>query len=419
MIFFKRFIILFFLFISSCSNLLTWHLDKGIHKQAKIEAKQSSSEKVINSESTSKIDISVTFVWSKSVNSGIKGNSSYLHAEKINNSLYTIDTDGLLSAIDLTTGNIEWSVPTNRQISSGLSSINNSICLGTTNAKLICHDIDLLASNKYTPLISSLSNITEFSEYPAEIEVDLITELATPTIAINNLLLLKLDNDDLYLIDPSDRSTIWKSESQNITLRTKGSSKPLYQNNTVFVARDNGSVSSYNAIDGTLNWFTIISSRSGRNDLESQRDAEMQIIIDNESLYYGHFQGELNALDINTGNIIWASPFSFINDIVINDNSIYGSTSDNMLVSIDQASGFVNWKSKTSSEKFTQPFIINDLVMAFTTQGRLVAFNKNGYLVYEKEFDLDIHSQTKFIQDGNKLYFQTIDGDIVHLIINL
>jgi outer membrane protein assembly factor BamB len=145
----------------------------------------------------------------------------------------------------------------------------------------------------------------------------------------------------------------------------------------------------------------------------------MEILIDNDKLYYGHFQGELNALDVNTGNTIWTSPFSFINNITINNNSIYGSTSDNMIVSIDQASGFVNWKSKTSSVQLTQPFVISDVVMAFTTKGTLVAFNKDGYLIYEKAFDLDIHSQTQFIQDGNKLYFQTIDGDIVHFIINL
>ena len=145
----------------------------------------------------------------------------------------------------------------------------------------------------------------------------------------------------------------------------------------------------------------------------------MQINIDNDKLYYGHFQGELTALDRNTWNIIWTSPFSFINDIIINDNAIYGSTSDNKLVSIDQASGFLNWRSKISSEQFTQPFIIKDLVMTFTTQGTLVAFKKDGTNVYEEKFDLNLHPQTKFILDGNKLYFQTLDGDIVHFVITI
>ena len=419
MIILKPFIIAFLLLISSCSNLLTWHLDKGIHRQAKIDVSQSSSKEIVNNEVIAKVDISASILWSKSVNSGLEGNSAYLYPEKNNNFIFTVDTDGLLTAIDLTNGNINWSIPTNREISSGLSVINNLICFGTSSAELICHDINLLASNSHTPIITSLSNLTKFSEYPADTKLDLITELASPVVGIDNSFLLKLDNDDLYLINPVNEEVIWKSESQNIPLKTKGSSRPLYIDNTVFVARDNGSVSSYSAIDGSLNWFTIISSRSGRNDLESQRDAEMEITIDNGRLYYGHFQGELNALDINTGNIIWTSPFSFTNNIIINNNSIYGSTSDNMVVSIDQASGFVNWKSKTSSEKLTQPFIISDVIMAFTTEGTLVAFNEDGYLIYEKAFDLDIHSQTQFIQDGNKLYFQTIDGDIVHFIINL
>mgnify|MGYP003314032121 FL=1 len=418
MILYRHFTVIFLLLISSCSNLLTWHLDKGIHRQANLEVNESSN-KILDINVSSKINITVTPIWSKSVNSGIKGNSAYLHIKEKNNILYTIDTNGLLSAIDLNSGNIKWSVPTNREISSGLSIVNDSICLGTASAKLICHKIDLLASNEHIPLITSLANFTKYSEYPADVEVDLITELAAPIITINNLFLLKLDNDDLYLIDPNDSNVIWKSESQNIPLRTKGASKPLYLNNTVFIARDNGSISSYSATDGTLNWFTIISSRSGRNDLESQRDAEMQISIDNEKLYYGHFQGELTSLDRNTGNIIWTSPFSFISDIIINDNSIYGSTSDKEVVSIDQASGFLNWRSKISSEQFTQPFIIEDLVMAFTTQGTLVAFKKDGTNIYEEKFDLDLHPQTKFILDGNKLYFQTLDGDIVHFVITI
>ena len=52
-------------------------------------------------------------------------------------------------------------------------------------------------------------------------EVDLITELAAPVVGINNLFLLKLDNDDLYLINPDNAEVIWKSESQNIPLRTQ------------------------------------------------------------------------------------------------------------------------------------------------------------------------------------------------------
>ena len=97
---------------------------------------------------------------------------------------------------------------------------------------------------------------------------------------------------------------------------------------------------SYNKVNGSLNWFTITSSRSGRNDLESQRDAEMDIRVERDKLYYGHFQGNLVSLDKNSGKIIWSSPFSIASNISLTTNSIIGSTTENMLISLDKTSGF-------------------------------------------------------------------------------
>ena len=63
--------------------------------------------------------------------------------------------------------------------------------------------------------------------------------------------------------------------------------------------------------------------------------------------------------------------------------------------------------------------MINNIVMTFTTDGTLVGFTTDGALVYEKNLGFDIHPKTKFIVKKNKLYFQTLDGDIVHLLITI
>ena len=173
-------------------------------------------------------------------------------------------------------------------------------------------------------------------------------------------------------------------------MRTKGASIPLILGNSVFIARDNGSLSAYDKTTGMLQWLTIISSRSGRNDLESQRDAEMNILANNDKLYYGHYQGELSSLDINTGNRIWSSPFSFSNNILLHETSIYGSTTDNFLVSIDEASGFLNWKKEINGN-ITEPFIIGKVVMLFTTDGVLSGYDmETGSQVYKKEYGYDL-----------------------------
>jgi len=417
-------VIILTLFLSSCSNFLTWHLDRGIHAASNTDSQELLTREPLASDSKNNaptnINLQIDIIYNKQINSGISGNSGYLHMKKINNILYVVDTEGMLSGVDSNNGKILWSVDTNTEISSGLSIINNSICLGSANAELLCYKLDSVESNKYTPLISSLSNLTSFSEYNPDVKIQLLTELASPIQSINNLLLLKLDNDDLYLIDPDNNDVIWKSESQNIPLRSKGASSPMIIDNNIIIARDNGSVASYNAVDGTLKWFTIISSRSGRNDLESQRDAEMDPIVSDKMLFYGHYQGELNALDISTGDIIWASPFSFINDVIINENSLYGSTSDNLIVSIDKASGFINWKVSVDDSILTEPFLIKDLLLVFSTTGKLYVYDKNeGNKIFEDNLDFDLHPQTSFILDKDKVYFFTADGDIVHLKITI
>ena len=412
----SRFTIIFLsLILSSCSNILTWHLDMGIHKNKSIKTNSTSQSETIKEN----YNISSSEIWSTTTNKGMHGNTGYLNTYKKNNLIYSVDSYGLLSAVSTNTGEIAWQIATNYDVSSGVSVLNDKVCFGTMDAKLICFGIETLSVNSYMPLISSMKNFTTLSKSNPDIEIDLITELASPILSVNNLYLLKLDNDDLYLIDPVTKDIIWKSESQNIPLRSKGASMPLVQNNTVYIARDNGSLSAYDKTNGTLKWFTIISSRSGRNDLESQRDAEMNILVSNDRLFYGHYQGEIAALDLSSGDIVWSSPLSFINNISIHSSSILGSTTSNVLVSLDEASGFINWKSEVNKD-ITEPFIIDKIVMIFSTDGTLFGYDmESGEKVYEEEYGYNIHPKTEFIVEKNNVYFQSNDGDTIHLRVSL
>ena len=408
-------IIMFCLMLSSCSNFLTWHLDKGIHKNSPLHVNSNVETETIKEN----YNISSVEIWSTSTNKGLHGNTGYLKIYKRNNLIYSVDSYGLMSAVSSASGEIVWQIATNYDVSSGISISDDKICFGTNDAKLICFDIETLSVNSHLPLITSMKNFTTFSKSSPDVEIDLISELASPILSINNLYLLKLDNDDLYLMDPTSQDVIWKSESQNIPLRTKGASMPLVHNNIVYIARDNGSLSAYDQTNGTLKWLTVISSRSGRNDLEAQRDAEMNILLSDDKLFYGHYQGDIACIDLRTGDIVWSSPLSFINDISIYGSSILGSTTSNVLVSLDKASGFMNWKSEINKD-ITQPIIIDKIVMTFSTDGTLFGYDvESGEKVYEEEFGYDIHPKTEFIIEKNNIYFQSSDGDIIRLRVDI
>ena len=83
MIAFKFHILLFItIVISSCSNLLTWHLDKGIHKITK-ESDKIDTINSVNALPIKNMNIRSNILWSTSVNSAPDGNTGYLRIEKI------------------------------------------------------------------------------------------------------------------------------------------------------------------------------------------------------------------------------------------------------------------------------------------------------------------------------------------------
>ena len=73
-------IILLSMILSSCSNFLTWHLDKGIHKNTS----QKSNSTVESDNIKEKYNVLSSEVWSTSTNSGIHGNTGYLKTHKKN-----------------------------------------------------------------------------------------------------------------------------------------------------------------------------------------------------------------------------------------------------------------------------------------------------------------------------------------------
>ena len=80
---------------------------------------------------------------------------------------------------------------------------------------------------------------------------------------------------------------------------------------------------------------------------------------------------------------------------------------------------FLNWK-KEINKRITEPFIIEKVVMIFTTSGTLLGYDLDtGTKVYEKEYGYDLNSRTQFIIEKNNIFFQTNDGDTICLQVNL
>ena len=123
--------------------------------------------------------------------------------------------------------------------------------------------------------------------------------------------------------------------------------------------------------------------------IKSQK--KLSIIIVKNVLYFNNSTGDITAVDINSGNMLWQIPTqnstiyedTFLlknSNIVANDEMIIFSNNKNELYSIDLRNGNLRWKQNINSS--VQPSIINNLIFTITNEGFLMIVNsKTGDIV--------------------------------------
>ena len=151
------------------------------------------------------------------------------------------------------------------------------------------------------------------------------------------------------------------------------------QNDKIFVVDSNNTLKCFSLKDGSLIW----EYKSDSSTVKSSK--KISIAIDDNKVLFNNSIGDINAVDIDTGNLIWITPTAKklnliqpyllkISDLVIHDNSVLFSNNDNEFFSIDIKTGFINWTQKINS--YIRPVIVNDLIFSVTLEGFLVIIDK-------------------------------------------
>ena len=150
--------------------------------------------------------------------------------------------------------------------------------------------------------------------------------------------------------------------------------------NKIFVIDYKNTLRCYNISDGNECWnlktedsFTISNSK-------------FSLIVINDKVIFSNSIGDITAVDIETGVIIWQLPTqssSIINEtynfkiskLVSDGNSIIFSNNKNEFHSIDVKTGTINWINEINSN--ITPVITGNLIFTVSNEGYLIVIEKN------------------------------------------
>ena len=246
----------------------------------------------------------------------------------------------------------------------------------------------------------------------------------------NPILFLASENNNLFVADTNANYYLLNKENGNLKWKKKHSSSFNSQikikDDKILVVDMDNNLRCFSMKDGDILWtvptqLTIVRSQK-----------KQSMVIVSNLVIFSNSIGDLTAVDLNTGELIWLTPtqalglvknFTLRNSDVVSDgNLIFMSNNKNQFVAIDVKTGIIKWKQQINSE--LRPVVVSDYIVTISNEGLMLLLNKtngnilriNNILKNIKKKRRENYRPTGFIISDDKGYVLTRNGRI--FIIN-
>ncbi len=245
------------------------------------------------------------------------------------------------------------------------------------------------------------------------------------------ILFFGVSGEDLFIADSIANYYVVNKDTGKLKWKKKHSSSfnsqiKISENKALIIDMEN-QLRCFSLETGELIW----SVKTQQSLLRSQK--KQSLIINNDKVYFTNSIGDVTAVNILDGKIIWQTPtqrnisfgstyFLKLSDIISDENSIFISNNNDQFFSIDLLTGSINWKQNFSSE--LRPTLIGDYLVTITDNGLLIIMNKlTGQIIRINDLFKNIKEKKKknyqpigFLVGKFYIYLSTNNGRI--LVIN-
>ncbi|WP_440932339.1 outer membrane protein assembly factor BamB family protein [Candidatus Pelagibacter sp.] len=221
-----------------------------------------------------------------------------------------------------------------------------------------------------------------------------------------------------YSLDLNDGKLIWSKIN-----KAPFNSQIKIQDDNFFTVDFENTIRSFSIKDGSENWNV----KTDNSLVRSQK--KLSVVIVNDVLYFNNSLGDVTAIDMNEGSLIWQTPtqssliyenaFSLkSSDLIADDKSLYISNNKNQFFSVDMKTGIVNWENKINSN--LRSTIVENLIFSISLEGYLVITEKNtGNIIRVTDIFKGIKEKKRskikpigFVVGLDKIYLTTSNGKL-------
>ncbi|HDY7922595.1 TPA: outer membrane protein assembly factor BamB [Vibrio vulnificus] len=340
--------------------------------------------------------------WSTSVGNGVGHYFSKLSPEYAYDKLFIASRDGVVRALDPTSGKQLWSQNVKQgdtaRLSGGLTAAYGHVYIGSENG-------DLIALDEATGEVSW--------------RISVVGEILAKPVAENGLVIVNTSNGVLMAFDQDNGEQKWtiSTEVPNLTLR--GDSTPTAVSGGVFWGTANGRLAAAIVERGQLIWQQPVGTAKGATEIDRLVDVDSSPIVLGGMLYVVGYNGQLIALDLRSGNAVWKRNYSSAIDMATDGSRLFVVTDKDHVVAVDARSGTELWQNEQLEYRLlTAPVMVNNYLVVGDSQGYLHWLDRTtGEFVAQQMInDSGFAVGPTVLPDGYVI--TTRNGDVKKLTIN-
>ncbi|MGR4049601.1 outer membrane protein assembly factor BamB [Kosakonia cowanii] len=346
-----------------------------------------------------------TTSWSTSVGNGIGKYYSTLHPAFADGVVYAADRHGVVKALSIDDGREIWSV--NLAEKDGWFS---------SRAALLSGGVTVSGGKVYIGTEQAQVYALNSSDGSVAWKTGVVGEALSRPVVSDGLVLIHTSNGQLQALNEADGAVKWTVNLDMPSLSLRGESAPTTAFGAAIVGGDNGRVSAVLMQQGQLIWQQRISQANGPTEIDRLSDVDTTPVVVNGVVYALAYNGNMTALDLRSGQIMWKRDLGSVSDFVIDGNRIYIIDQNDRVLALSTDGGVTLWtQSDLLHRNLTSPALYNGYIVTGDSEGYLHWINvEDGRFVAQQKVDSS-GFLTEPVVAGGKLLIQAKDGTLYAL----
>ncbi len=205
---------------------------------------------------------------------------------------------------------------------------------------------------------------------------------AIPAVS-DDAVVIRTSDGRIIGLDPDDGEQRWVLETERPGLTMQGDSQPTLEQDVMLVGLGNGKLLIGNSITGRLGWEVDVGIIGGRNDIESINDVDSPPVLSGDTVYAAAFHGYVKSINLNSTETIWETRYSTRLPMALGDRNLYVVSNLGELTALDIETGNIVWKQEMfRGHGMSPPAVLDGRVIIGDSKGHLHSLDRlSGQLI--------------------------------------